>query len=157
MSKNGGKMERKFKIMGMYLGMLFFVSIILILITSLSNSKFKPAYSAEEISNQKNSGFNSTMQESVTSLTQTNQNLNNKVKEQNEKIGELERIIYEKDELINDYKKIYNEDTENLYMALKFYASNDIEKLRNTAEIINRDNLNPENQAVYDNLLNKLQ
>ena len=44
----GGKMDRKIKIIGMYIGLLFFISILLILITSLSNDKFEPLYSFEE-------------------------------------------------------------------------------------------------------------
>lgn len=150
-------MERKFKIMGIYLGMLFFVSIILILITSLSNSKFEPTYSGGEVLNNQNVGFDSTMQDSVTSLTQTNQILNNKVKEQNIIITELEGKISEKENLIKEYKETYNEDTENLYKALKFHINDDVEETKKLIKLINRDNLNPENQTVYDNLVNKLQ
>ena len=37
-------MDRKFRIMGIYIGLLFFVSILLILITSFSNNKMDPSY-----------------------------------------------------------------------------------------------------------------
>lgn len=149
-------MERKLKIMGIYISLLFFVSILLILITSLSNNKIEPAYEVEEKEIQQTAGLNSTMQDSVSRLTETNQNLNNKVKEQNDKIESLENLLSEKDAVINDYKNKYNSDTENLYKALSLYINDNDAEAETIVNEINRENLNPENQTVYDNLLNKL-
>lgn len=150
-------MERKFKIMGIYLGMLFFVSILLILITSLSNSKFNPTYPVDEISAKQSVSFDATMQDSVSKLTETNQKLNDKVKEQNDKIMALENSLSEKDAVINEYQNKYNADTEKLYMALSLYVSDNEQEAQTALETVVRENLSPENQTVYDNLLNKLQ
>lgn len=150
-------MERKFKIMGIYLGMLFFVSILLILITSLSNSKFNPTYPVDEISAKQSVSFDATMQDSVSKLTETNQKLNDKVKEQNDKIIALENSLSEKDAVINEYQNKYNADTEKLYMALSLYVSDNEQEAQTALETVVRENLSPENQTVYDNLLNKLQ
>lgn len=149
-------MERKLKIMGIYISLLFFVSILLILITSLSNNKIDPAYVVEETENQQTAALNSTMQDSVSRLTEINQNLNNKVKEQNDKIESLENSLSEKEDIINDYLNKYNSDTENLYKALSLYINGSVEESQTCVNEINRENLNPENQTVYDNLLNKL-
>lgn len=150
-------MERKLKIMGIYISLLFFVSILLILITSLSNNKMDPTYQVEETTVQQPVGFNATMQDSVSKLTETNQKLNDKVKEQSNKITELENSLSEKDNTINNYKNKYNEDTENLIKALNLYIGDNEEDAETILEKVNRENLNPEYQTVYDNLLNKLQ
>lgn len=150
-------MERKFKIIGLYLGMLFFISILLILITSLSNRKFSPTYSGIENLEQQSVSFDSTYQESVTKLTQNNESLNNIVKEQNVKISELEKELIEKDKIIKEYETKFNSDAENLYKALSSYLNDNKEETKIIVKSINRENMNPENQTVYDNLLNKLQ
>lgn len=149
-------MERKFKIMGIYLGMLFFVSILLILITSLSNRNFEPAYVTGETEEKQAGNFNLTMQESVTALTEENQNLNNKVQEQDKKILELEKKISENEKIIEEYHQKYNENAEKLYEVLILYANDDIKEAKEIFNMINRENLNIENQEIYDNILNKL-
>lgn len=150
-------MERKLKIMGIYISLLFFVSILLILITSLSNNKMDPTYQVEETAVHQSVGFNATMQDSVSKLTEINQKLNDKVKEQSSKITELENLLSEKDNTINNYKNKYNEDTENLIKALTLYIDDNKEDAKTILETVNKENLNAEYQTVYDNLLDKLQ
>lgn len=117
-------MERKFKIMGIYVGLLFFVSILLIMITSLTNTKIDPSYDVDNVDNQQQISFNKDMEQNVNILTENNRLLK-------EKNIELNQQVDEKNKLLNEIKT-------------------EIEK-------INRENLSPENQGVYDNLLNKLQ
>lgn len=116
-------MERKIKIMGIYVGLLFFVSILLIMITSFTNTKIDPSYDVESVENQQ-INFNKDMEQNVNILTENNRLLN-------EKNIQLKKQLDEKENLLNEIKT-------------------ELEK-------INRENLSPENQGVYDNLLNKLQ
>lgn len=146
-------MDRKIKIMGIYIGLLFFVSILLILITSFSNTKIDPSYEVEE--NEKLS-LDITMEQSVTKLTETNQKLNDKVSGLNEEINRLEKELYEKNDIIKEYEKKYNEDYINFEKAIAFYISGNINETKKTMELVNRDNLDQNTVLVYDNLLNKL-
>ena len=134
-------MDRKIKIMGVYIGLLFFVSILLILITSFSYSEIDPSYEIEE-----NKQHDTTLQQSVTKLTETNHNLSDKVLELNEKITLLEK-------------------------ELSFYKGEDFEKLKNIAfliidknykeaktlmETVNVEILNDEAKKIYNYLLEEL-
>ena len=143
-------MERKLKIMGLYIGILFFVAILLILVTSFSNSKINPSYDVEESENQYQVSFNKTMEENVNSLTENNRILN-------EKNIELNKQLEEKDNIIKTYEEKYNDDVINLQKAMSLYINNNVEEAKTTFELINRENLDLENETVYDNLLNKLQ
>lgn len=97
-------MERKFKIMGVYLGLLFFISILLILITSFSNSKFEPSYE-----------MNGEYQESI-----------------------------------------FMDDNEKLDTVTKLFVTDKTKEAKTELNKINRENLTPDNQVVYDNLIKKL-
>ena len=146
-------MERKVKIMGIYVGLLFFVSILLILITSLSNSKFDPSYDLIE---EEKVTFSKTMEDSVSKLTETNQNLNEKVSELNGQIDKLKESLYQKSEVVVQYEKMYNDDFKNLQKALSLYLEDNDEEAKKIIENVKKENLNPENQTVYDNLMKKL-
>ena len=143
-------MERKLKVMGLYIGILFFVAILLILVTSFSNSKINPSYDVEESENQYQVSFNKTMEENVNSLTENNRILN-------EKNIELNKQLEEKDNIIKTYEEKYNDDVINLQKAMSLYINDNVEEAKTTFELINRENLDLENATVYDNLLNKLQ
>ena len=54
-------MERKIKIIGLYIGLLFFISILLILITSLSNDKIVSRYLETQPAVATPVGLNTTM------------------------------------------------------------------------------------------------
>lgn len=141
-------MDRKMKIMGIYIGLLFFISILLILITSFSYSKIDPSYEVEE-SNQ----LDVTLQQSVTKLTETNQILNDKVLELNEKIDNLEKDLETKDSIIKKYE---NEDYKNLKKTALLFIEKKYEEMKIVFESINRENLDEENQKIYDFILSKL-
>lgn len=88
-------MDRKFKVMGIYIGMLFCVTILLILVTSFSNSKLDPSYEIENEQDEYQVTFNRTMAESVSYLTETNEKLNERVKELTKEVAEKNQIISE--------------------------------------------------------------
>lgn len=146
-------MDRKFKIMGIYIGLLFFVCILLILITSFSYTKIEPSYEVEETGKSK---FDITMEQSVTKLTETNQKLNEKVSSLNDKVYALEKSLYEKDDIIKKYESKYNADYINLEKSIALYLEGNNSEAKKILESINRDNLNQEIIPIYDNLLNKL-
>ncbi len=149
-------MDRKIKIIGMYIGLLFFISILLILITSLSNDKFEPLYSLEETTESENSGLNSTMMDSVSSLTEMNKTLNEKIIEYQNKVENLEKEISSNKVVIENYEKNYNEDTLNFYKALKLYVQNDIQEAKEIVLTTDRELLSEEDKEVYDFLVNEL-
>ncbi len=149
-------MDRKIKIIGMYIGLLFFISILLILITSLSNDKFEPLYSLEETTESENSGLNSTMMDSVSSLTEMNKTLNEKIIEYQNKVENLEKEISSNQVVIENYEKNYNEDTRNFYKALKLYVQNDIQEAKEIVLTTDRELLSEEDKEVYDFLINEL-
>lgn len=142
-------MERKLKIMGIYVGMLFFISILLILITSLTNTKIDPSYELENVEEQYQVNFDKTMEQNVNNLTEHNRLLT-------ERNIYLNEQLEEKNKIIEYYEKKYNQDVVNLQNAISLYIGDDKTAAKNTLENVNRENLNPENQSVYDNLLNKL-
>lgn len=142
-------MERKLKIMGIYVGMLFFISILLILITSLTNTKIDPSYELENVEEQYQVNFDKTMEQNVNNLTEHNRLLT-------ERNIYLNEQLEEKNKIIENYEKKYNQDVVNLQNAISLYIGDDKTAAKNTLETVNRENLNPENQSVYDNLLNKL-
>ncbi len=149
-------MDRKIKIIGMYIGLLFFISILLILITSLSNDKFEPLYSLDEINELENSGLNTTMLDSVSNLTETNKTLNEKIIEYQNKIENLEKEISSNKLVIENYEKTYNEDTLNFYKALKLYVQNDVQGAKEVILSIDRELLSDEDKTIYDFLINEL-
>lgn len=142
-------MERKFRIMGIYIGLLFFVSILLILVTSFSNNKMDPSYDVETEQQQNQISFDRTMEQSVNALTENNRVLN-------EKVEDLNSQLEEKDKLIEEYNNLYNEDVLNLQKAMKCYINDRSEEAKNILVTIKIENLNEEDIQVYNNLVNKL-
>ena len=112
-------MERKIKIIGLYVGILFFVSILLILITSLSNDELVSRYPEKENAVAIPVGLSTAV-----------------------------------DDNSSDFIK--NEDTQNLYKALKFYMLENREELEKSINLINRDTLNEEDKQIYDILIKDL-
>ena len=141
-------MDRKLKIMGVYVGLLFFVSILLILITSFSYTKIDPSYEVEE-SRQPNE----TLNESVTKLTETNQNLNAKVMELNGKISGLEKKLAEKDEIIKKYE---NEDFKKLKNVALLFVDEKYDEMKKVFESIKKENLDEESLKIYNYILEKI-
>ncbi len=141
-------MDRKLKIMGVYVGLLFFVSILLILITSFSYTKIDPSYEVEE-----NRQPNATLNESVTKLTETNQNLNAKVMELNGKISDLEKKIAEKDEIIKKYE---NEDFKKLKTVALLFVDEKYDEMKKVFESIKKENLDEESLKIYNYILEKI-
>ena len=86
-------MDRKFKVIGIYIGLLVVVSILLILVTSFSNSKMDPSYQVENEEKLNSVSFDSTLEQNVNTLTENNRILNEKVKELNLHLEEKEKII----------------------------------------------------------------
>ena len=149
-------MERKIKVIKIYVGLLFFVSILTILITSLSNSKFDPAYSAEQGMMINSPGLNSTVEDSVSSITETNKNLSNKISEYESKVSELEKQLEEKNTSLKEYETKYNENTIKFYSALKFYVQGNKTETMKIFETINRELLSEDDKSVYDELIKEL-
>ena len=94
-----------------------------------------------------------TLQQSVTKLTETNQILNDKVLELNEKIDNLEKDLETKDSIIKKYE---NEDYKNLKKTALLFIEKNYEEMKIVFESINRENLDEENQKIYDFILSKL-
>ena len=149
-------MERKIKIIGLYVGLLFFISILLILITSLSNDKFDPMYNATENTHSENTGLETTVMDSVSNITETNKILNEKITEYQNKVIYLESVISEKDAIIKEYEKRTNIDSLNLSDSLKFYVLGNIEDSKELLEKVIKENLSEEEIKVYDYLVNEL-
>lgn len=149
-------MDRKIKIIGMYIGILFFVSILLILITSLSNDKFDPMYSLDETAALDNSSMNVTMLDSVSNLTETNKILNEKISEYQNKISSLENEIAENKIVIENYESTYNEDTLSLYKVMKLFVNKNIEEAKEIIKSINKELLSDEDKIIYDILIKEL-
>lgn len=148
-SELGGKMDRKLRVMGIYIGLLFFVSILLILVTSFSNNKMEPSYDVETEQQQNQISFDRTMEQSVNTLTENNRILH-------ERVEDLNFQLDEKDKLIEEYKSLYNEDVLKLQNAMKLYINDWLEESKNILSTINIENLNEEEVQVYNNLVNKL-
>lgn len=142
-------MDRKFRIMGIYIGLLFFVSILLILITSFSNNKMDPSYQIENNQKQNPISFERTMEQSVNTLTENNRILN-------ERVEELKLQLEEKDKIIQEYNNMYNEDSLNLQKAIKCYINDELEETKINLDLVKIENLNEEDIQVYNNLVNKL-
>lgn len=142
-------MDRKFKVIGIYIGLLVVVSILLILVTSFSNSKMDPSYQVENEEKLNSVSFDSTLEQNVNTLTENNRILNEKVKELNLQLEEKEKIIEE-------YKNVYNEDSFNLQKAIKYYIIDEFEEAKINLELVKSENLNDEDNRVYNNLVNKL-
>ena len=120
-------MNRKIKIMGIYIMLLFFVSILLILITSFTNTKFEPSYNIE----QTEENYNTSFEQKVNNITEYNMIL---MKEN----MELKKQLEEKTETIKEYKQKFSE-------------------IKNIAEKIDRQKLSSEYQEIYDNVINNIQ
>lgn len=142
-------MDRKFKVIGIYIGLMVVVSILLILVTSFSNSKMDPSYQVENEEKLNSVSFDSTLEQNVNTLTENNRILNEKVKELNLQLEEKEKIIEE-------YKNVYNEDSFNLQKAIKYYIIDEIEEAKINLELVKSENLNEEDNRVYNNLVKKL-
>ncbi len=142
------KMDRKFKVMGIYLGLLFFVSILLILVTSFSNNKMVPSYDVES-EKQNQIYFEKTMEQSVIALTENNRVLR-------EKVGELNSQLEEKNKLIEKYNNLYNDDVLKLQKAMSFYINGNLNELKNIIYTINILNLNEDYCQTYNTLIEKL-
>ena len=143
-------MNRKYKIMGIYGGLLFFVSILLILITSFTNTKFNPSYEVENVEEEYAVSFNKNMEENVTSITEHSRLLT-------ERNIELSKQLEEKSKMIESYEKKYNKDYLNLYQAMILFVDGNRSEAKNMLEKIDIEQLSPEDKTVYDKLLNKLQ
>ena len=101
-------MDRKFRVMGIYIGMLFCVAILLILVTSFSNTKLDPSYEIENEQSDYQVTFNRTMADSVSQLTETNEKLSERVKELTKELEEKNQIIAEyENNNINEAMKQY--------------------------------------------------
>ena len=140
-------MDRKFKMMGVYIGLLFFAVILLVLVTSFSNTELNPSYDAADDEYQVT--FNRTMEQSVNSLTENNEKLMAQVKE-------LEKNISEKDALISEYEKQNSEDLALLNNAMRFYISGDTSSSSAELEKINAEKLSEQDLGIYNQLKNKL-
>ena len=141
-------MERKLKIMGIYTGLLFFVSVLLILVTSFSNNKMDPSYDVE--SEQQNQiKFDTTMEQSVNMITENNRLLN-------ETVEDLKKQLNEKETIISEYSSLYNDDMKNLYKTMSLYTLGEKSEAKQVFEKINPENLMESEKQVYDVLSKKL-
>jgi len=142
-------MDRKLKVMGIYVWLLFFISILLILVTSFSNSKMDPSYEVVSEQMQNKKSFDTTMEESVNVLTENNLILTKKVEE-------LNLLLKEKEILVENYKTTYNEDVLNLKKAMSLYVNDSLDESTKILDLIKTENLNQEDLQTYNNLKNKL-
>ena len=73
--------------------------------------------------------------------------------ELNEKIDNLEKDLETKDSIIKKYE---NEDYKNLKKTALLFIEKNYEEMKIVFESINRENLDEENQKIYDFILSKL-
>ena len=136
-------MDRKFRVMGIYIGMLFCVAILLILVTSFSNTKLDPSYEIENEQSDYQVTFNRTMADSVSQLTETNEKLSERVKE-------LTKELEEKNQIISEYE--YN----NINEAMKQYILGNISGAKEAFEKIAPEKLTDKDLELYNQLSLKL-
>ena len=136
-------MDRKFRVMGIYIGMLFCVAILLILVTSFSNTKLDPSYEIENEQSDYQVTFNRTMADSVSQLTETNEKLSERVKE-------LTKELEEKNQIISEYE--YN----NINEAMKQYILGNISGAKEAFEKIVPEKLTEKDLELYNQLSLKL-
>lgn len=134
--------------MGIYTGMLFFVSVLLILVTSFSNSKMDPSYDVEA-EKQKQINFDATLEQSVNVLTENNRVLN-------ETVEDLKKQLNEKDNIIYEYSSVYNEDMKNLYKTMSLYTLGEKEEAKKVFQTVNKENILEYEKPVYDVLSKNL-
>lgn len=141
-------MERKFKVMGIYVGLFFFAVILLVLVTSFSNTELNPSYDAET-EDEYQVTFNHTIQQSVNSLTEMNEELMSQV-------DELEKKVEEKEKTISEYEKKNSSDKTALENAARYYIADDNNSAAAELDKINIENLDKEDLDLYNQLNNKL-
>ncbi|MBR0277365.1 MAG: hypothetical protein IJQ50_02755 [Clostridia bacterium] len=141
-------MGKKLKFMSLYIGILFFVVILLILITSMSNVSLDPSY--EIITGEGgNNSFDNTLEQNVNTLTIINERLN-------ERVSELADEIENKNKIIEEYESGKNENAEKLNSVAKMYINDEIENAKKEFERIDVNLLDEENATYYESLKNKL-
>ena len=136
-------MDRKFRVMGIYIGMLFCVAILLILVTSFSNTKLDPSYEIENEQSDYQVTFNRTMADSVSQLTETNEKLSERVKE-------LTKELEEKNQIISEY------EDNNINEAMKQYILGNISGAKEAFEKIVPEKLTEKDLELYNQLSLKL-
>lgn len=136
-------MDRKFRVMGIYIGMLFCVAILLILVTSFSNTKLDPSYEIENEQSDYQVTFNRTMADSVSQLTETNEKLSERVKE-------LTKELEEKNQIIAEY------ENNNINEAMKQYILGNISGAKEAFEKIVPEKLTEKDLELYNQLSLKL-
>lgn len=136
-------MDRKFRVMGIYIGMLFCVAILLILVTSFSNTKLDPSYDVENEQTDYQVTFNRTMADSVSQLTETNERLSERVKE-------LTKEVEEKNQIIAEY------GNNNINEAMKQYILGNISGAKECFEKIAPEKLTDKDLELYNQLSLKL-
>ena len=136
-------MDRKFRVMGIYIGMLFCVAILLILVTSFSNTKLDPSYEIENEQSDYQVTFNRTMADSVSQLTETNEKLSERVKE-------LTKELEEKNQIISEY------EDNNINEAMKQYILGNISGAKEAFEKIVPEKLTEKDLELYNHLSLKL-
>lgn len=136
-------MDRKFRVMGIYIGMLFCVAILLILVTSFSNTKLDPSYEIENEQSDYQVTFNRTMADSVSQLTETNEKLSERVKE-------LTKELEEKNQIISEY------ENNNINEAMKQYILGNISGAKEAFEKIVPEKLTEKDLELYNQLSLKL-
>ena len=136
-------MDRKFRVMGIYIGMLFWVAILLILVTSFSNTKLDPSYEIENEQSDYQVTFNRTMADSVSQLTETNEKLSERVKE-------LTKELEEKNQIIAEY------ENNNINEAMKQYILGNISGAKEAFEKIVTEKLKEKELELYNQLSLKL-
>ena len=136
-------MDRKFRVMGIYIGMLFCVAILLILVTSFSNTKLDPSYEIENEQSDYQVTFNRTMADSVSQLTETNEKLSERVKE-------LTKELEEKNQIIEEY------ENNNINEAMKQYILGNISGAKEAFEKIVPEKLTEKDLELYNQLSLKL-
>lgn len=135
-------MDRKFRAISLYIGMMFFAVVLLILVTSFSNTDLNPSYDIEKEQSEYQVTFNRTMEESVNSLTESNEKLNEQVKK-------LSAQIEEKDKKLSKYS---SEDMKNLLEAINLYFDKNKDEAREKLSLINPENLEEEYIELYNKL-----
>ena len=122
--------------------MMFFAVILLILVTSFSNTDLNPSYDIEKEQSEYQVTFNRTMEESVNSLTESNEKLNEQVK----------KLTAEIDEKNNRLSKYQSDDVNNLLGAVNLYLSENTDGAREKFSLVNKENLEGEYIELYNKL-----
>lgn len=146
-------MKNKTNFIWLYSVLLFSASLLLILISTLSQSRLTPSDAITQ--NDEQQAFNQTIQKSVTDLIKENENLRGELRTANETISQLQ---IDTEAFANDNKQIVmeSEATEFLIEAEMYFNVGQYANSREKLQNVNVQLLSANGQQLYHWIREKL-